>query len=56
MSKLSKITSFLFLCNILRKKVRGEVAFLNVDKHESYLQIDILIFDGDGQAFLNFPK
>ena len=56
MFKLSKITSLLFLCNILRKKVRGEVAFLHADKDESYLQIDTMIFDGDGQAFLNFPK
>ena len=36
--------------------MRGEVAFLHADKDESYLQIDTMIFDGDGQAFLNFPK
>ena len=33
-----------------------EVAFLHADKHERYLQIDTVIFDGDDQAFLKFPK
>ena len=26
------------------------------DKHEIFLQIDSVIIDGDGQAFLNSPK
>ena len=26
-----------------------EVIFLHADKHESFLQIDTMIFDGDGQ-------
>ena len=56
MPKVPKITSSQYLCSISRKKVRGEVAFLHADKDESYLQIDTMIFDGDGQAFLNFPK
>ena len=30
--------------------------FLHSDKHESFLQIDSMIFDGDGQAFLKFSK
>ena len=33
-----------------------EVDFLHADKHESSLQIDRMIFDGDGQAFPKFPK
>ena len=33
-----------------------EVDFLHAGKHESFLQIDTMIFDGDGQAFLKFPK
>ena len=30
--------------------------FLLADKHEIFLQIDSVIIDGDGQAFLNSPK
>ena len=33
-----------------------EVNFLHADEDESFLQIDTKIFDGDGRAFLNFPK
>ena len=33
-----------------------EVNFLHQDKRESFLQIDTIIFSGDGQAFPNFPK
>ena len=40
----------------IKKKVSDEIGFLLVDKHESSLQIDTIIFDGDGQTFLNFPK
>ena len=32
-----------------------EVDFLHADKHESFLQIDTMIFDGDDQAKW-FPK
>ena len=34
----------------------GDVDFLLADKHESFLQIDTKIFDGDGQTFPKFPK
>ena len=30
--------------------------FFHVDKHERFLQIGVMIFDGNGQAFLKFPK
>ena len=40
----------------LKKEVSEEVDFLHVDKHESFLQIDTMIFGGDGQAFPKFPK
>ena len=39
----------------LQKEVSDEVDFLYADKHESFLQIDTIIFDGDGQAFPKFP-
>ena len=38
MSKLPKITSLLFLCNILRKE--DKVDFLPADKHQRFLQVD----------------
>ena len=31
-----------------------EVDFLHADNHESFLQIDTMIFDGDSQAFPRF--
>ena len=33
-----------------------EVNFLHVDKDQSFLQIDTMMFDGDVQAFPKFPK
>ena len=39
----------------LKKKVSDEVEFLHADKHESFLQMDTMTFDGDGQAFPKFP-
>ena len=35
----------------LKKEVTDEVDFLHADKHESFLQIDTMIFDVDGQTF-----
>ena len=40
----------------LKKEVSDEVDIFHVDKNESYLQIDTMIFDGFGQAFPKFPK
>ena len=40
----------------LKKEVSDEVDFFHADKHESFLQINAMIFDGDGQAFLKFPQ
>ena len=33
-----------------------EVDILHADKHESFLQIETMIFDRDGYAFSKFPK
>ena len=35
---------------------RDEVDFLHADKHESFLQIDTVTFDGSGPAFQKSPK
>ena len=40
----------------LKKEVNDEVHFLHADKHESFLQIDTMIFYGDDQVFPKFPK
>ena len=44
MAKLPKIKSFLFLCNMLRKKWVKQLIFCMQIKHESLLQIDTKIF------------
>ena len=40
----------------LKKEMSAEVDFLHAGKHKSFLQIDTIIFDRDGQALLKFPK
>ena len=55
MPKLQKIISLVFLWNISRKRYT-EVDFLDADKQESFLQVDTMIIDADGQAFPKFPK
>ena len=44
MLKLLKITSLIFLSNMLRNILSDAVDFLRVDNHESLLQIDTKIF------------
>ena len=46
MSKLSRITSYPFFLQHLKKEVSDEVDFVHADKHESLLQIDIMILIG----------
>ena len=38
------------------KELSDEVDFLYADKHESFLQVHAMIFDGNDQAFSKFPK
>ena len=40
----------------LEKEVSDEVDILHADKHESFLKIDSMIFEGDGQSSSKFPK
>ena len=47
---------FAIFLKYVKKKVSDEVDFLHAYKHGSFLHIDTIIFDGDGQAFLKFPK
>ena len=55
-AQITQNNKFYISLQYLKKEVSDEVDFLHVDKHESCLQIDTMIFDGDGQAFPKFPK
>ena len=54
--QITQTNRFAISLQYLKKEMSVEVAFLHADKHERYLQIDTVIFDGDDQAFLKFPK
>ena len=51
-----KFPSFGISLQYLEKEVSDEVGFLLADKRESFLQIDTVIFYGDGKLFPKFPK
>ena len=60
-SQSTQRTSLVFLCNVLKKKqplkeVSDKAGFLHANKHESFLQINTMIFDGDCQASPKFPR
>ena len=55
-AQITQNNKFIISLQCLKKKVSDEVDLLHADKHESFLQIDIMIFNGDGQAFLKFRK
>ena len=48
--------TFAISLQYLKKKASDEVDLLHTYKHESFLRIDTLVFDGGGQAFPKFPK
>ena len=56
MPKSLKITSFLFLYNILRNMLSDAVDFLHADKHESLPQIDTKIFWWVWSSIPKVPK
>ena len=47
-------SKFAMSLQYLKKEVRDEVDFLHADKHVSFIQIDTVIFDGDGQTFQSY--
>ena len=55
-AQITQNNKFAISLQYLKKEVSDEVDFLHADKHESCLQIDTMIFDGDGQAFPKLPK
>ena len=58
MARHAQITQNKFALSLqyLKKEVRDEVDILRANKYESVLQVDTMIFDGNGQAFPKFPK
>ena len=56
MSKLPKITSLLFLYNMLRKKWVMQLIFYMQISMKACYKLILRFFDGYGQAFPKFPK
>ena len=50
-AQITQNNKFAIFLQYLKKEMSDEVEFLNTNKHEKFLQIDAMIFDGDGQAF-----
>ena len=46
-AQITQNSKFAITLKYIKKEVSGEVDSLHVDKHESFLQIDTMIFDGD---------
>ena len=46
-AQITQNSKFAISLKYIKKEVSGEVDSLHVDQHESFLQIDTIIFDGD---------
>ena len=55
-AQITQNNKFAISLQYLKKKLSNEVDLLHAYKHESFLQFYTVIFDGDGQAFPEFPK
>ena len=55
-TKITEKNKFAISMQYLEKEVSDEVDILHADKHESFLKIDSMIFEGDGQSLSKFPK
>ena len=55
-AQITQNNKFSISFHYFQKEVSDEVDFLHADKDENYLQIDTMIFNGDGQAFPKLPK
>ena len=47
-AQITQNNKFAISLQYLKKEVNGGVDLLHADKHESFLQIDTIIFAGDG--------
>ena len=55
-TQITQNDKFAISLRYLKKEMSCKVDFLHAHKHESFLHIDSMIFDGDCQAFPKFPK
>ena len=55
-AKITQNNKFAVSLQYLKKGVSDEVDFLHADKHESFLQIDAMIFDGEWSSIPKVPK
>ena len=55
-AQITQNNKFAIALQYLKKEASDEVDFLHANKHESFLQIDTINFDGDGQALPKFGK
>ena len=53
-AQITQNNKFAIALQHLKKEVRDKVDFLHADKYASFLQIDTLIFNGNGQALPKF--
>ena len=49
-------SKFVISLQYLKKEGRDDVDFLDVDKHQTILQVDLINLSGHGQACSNYPK
>ena len=54
--QMTQNNKFAISLQYLKEELSGEVGFLHAEKHESFLQIDNMIFDRDDQALPKFSK
>ena len=55
-AQITRNKKFAISLQYLKEEVSDEVKFLLADKRENFLQFDIMVFDGDCQAFPKFAK
>ena len=55
-AQFTQNNKFAISLQYLNKEVSDEVVLIHADKHESFLQMDTMFFDGNGQAFPKFQK
>ena len=54
--QMTQNNKFAISLQYLKEELSGEVGFLHAEKHESFLQIDNMIFDRDDQALPKFSR
>ena len=55
-SQSTQSNKFAISLQYLKKEVRNGVHLLHADKHQKFLQVDIIVFDGSGLTCPKYPK